>query len=164
MHAYIQDDITFTGSISGDVYVWKGHALSRVVSQAHTGPVFAMYTCLEDGLVLTAGKERKRYTRVLNMQYSYVCIYTIFAFSLPPFLPPPSSLSLTNFSLDVGDVGVKLWGVDMSRSRSFSIGQHTSTVRAVCRSKVSESVGGPEMPWPVFDSLLHHYDHCRVKF
>ena len=56
---HLQDDITFTGSISGDVYVWKGHTLSRVVSQAHTGPVFAMYTCLEDGLVLTAGKERR---------------------------------------------------------------------------------------------------------
>ena len=63
-HAYIhKDDITFTGSISGDVYVWKGHTLSRVVSQAHTGPVFAMYTCLEDGLILTAGKERRRYMK-----------------------------------------------------------------------------------------------------
>ena len=58
-HTHSQDDITFTGSISGDVYVWKGHVLSRVVSQAHSGPVFAMFTCLEDGLILTAGKERR---------------------------------------------------------------------------------------------------------
>ena len=43
---------------------------------------------------------------------------------------------------------MKLWGVDMSRSRSFSLSQHTGIVRAVCRSKVSES--GVEI-------LLHHY-------
>jgi hypothetical protein len=54
----LQDDITFTGSVSGDVFVWKSAVLSRIVSQAHSGPVMAMYTCLEDGLILSAGKER----------------------------------------------------------------------------------------------------------
>lgn len=54
-----QDDVTFTGTISGDVFVWKGHVLSRVVSQAHSGPVFAMFTSLEDGLLVSAGKERR---------------------------------------------------------------------------------------------------------
>ena len=38
---------------------------------------------------------------------------------------------------DGGSEGVKLWGVDMSRSRSFSIGDHAGVVRSVCRSKVS---------------------------
>ena len=55
LHA--QDNTTFTGSINGDVYVWKGSILSRVVSRAHSGPVFAMFTCLEDGLIVSAGKE-----------------------------------------------------------------------------------------------------------
>ena len=50
--------MTFTGSVSGDVYVWQTHLLSRVVSRAHSGPIMAMYTCLDDGLVLTGGKER----------------------------------------------------------------------------------------------------------
>ena len=50
--------MTFTGSISGDVFVWKDNVLTRLVSQAHSGPIFAMYTCLEDGLIVSAGKER----------------------------------------------------------------------------------------------------------
>ncbi|KAF6128651.1 hypothetical protein HJG60_000539 [Phyllostomus discolor] len=45
-------------TISGDVCVWKEHVLCRVVARAHTGPVFAMYTTLRDGLIVTGGKER----------------------------------------------------------------------------------------------------------
>lgn len=37
--------------------MWKGAVLCRLVSQAHSGPVFAMFTCLEDGLIVSAGKE-----------------------------------------------------------------------------------------------------------
>lgn len=44
--------------MSGDIYVWQSEQLSRVVSKAHSGPVMVMYTCLEDGLILSAGKER----------------------------------------------------------------------------------------------------------
>ncbi len=54
-----QDDVTLTGAISGDIYQWKSNVLTRVIAQAHSGPVFAMYTCLEDGLVISAGKERR---------------------------------------------------------------------------------------------------------
>ncbi len=50
--------MTFTGAVNGDVYVWQTNILLRVISQAHSGPVMAMYTCLDDGLVLSAGKER----------------------------------------------------------------------------------------------------------
>ena len=50
--------MTFTGSVSGDVFMWQSSLLSRVISRAHSGPVLAMYTCLEDGLVVSAGKER----------------------------------------------------------------------------------------------------------
>lgn len=50
--------MTFTGAVNGDVYVWQTHTLSRIVGGAHSGPVMVMYTCLEDGLVLSAGKER----------------------------------------------------------------------------------------------------------
>lgn len=50
--------MTYTGTISGDVFQWKGHVLSRVIERAHTGPVFAMYSCLKDNKILSAGKER----------------------------------------------------------------------------------------------------------
>ena len=64
-HTHTQkDDVTFTGSISGDIYMWKGTILSRVISQAHSGPVFDMYTSLDDGLVLSAGKERRYCTKI----------------------------------------------------------------------------------------------------
>ncbi len=56
---HTQDDVTFTGAVNGDVWVWQGVVLSRVVAGAHTGPVFAMFTTLEDGLLVSAGKERK---------------------------------------------------------------------------------------------------------
>ncbi|KAJ8792128.1 hypothetical protein J1605_019979 [Eschrichtius robustus] len=46
------------GTISGDVCVWKDHILCRIVARAHNGPVFAMYTTLRDGLIVTGGKER----------------------------------------------------------------------------------------------------------
>lgn len=44
------------------------------------------------------------------------------------------------FSVCSGE-GVKLWGVDMSRSRSFDLGGHASVVRSVCRSKGKILVG-----------------------
>ncbi|KAI2658968.1 Echinoderm microtubule-associated protein-like 6 [Labeo rohita] len=52
------NNLTFTGAINGDVYVWREHFLVRVVAKAHTGPVFTMYTTLRDGLIVTGGKER----------------------------------------------------------------------------------------------------------
>ncbi|TDH01611.1 hypothetical protein EPR50_G00182120 [Perca flavescens] len=56
--AFGADNLTFTGAINGDVYVWRDHYLLRVVAKAHTGPVFTMYTTLRDGLIVTGGKER----------------------------------------------------------------------------------------------------------
>ncbi|XP_004681693.1 PREDICTED: echinoderm microtubule-associated protein-like 5 isoform X1 [Condylura cristata] len=56
--AFGANNLTFTGTISGDVCVWKGHVLCRIVARAHNGPVFAMYTTLRDGLIVTGGKER----------------------------------------------------------------------------------------------------------
>ncbi|MEJ1269606.1 hypothetical protein NN561_000417 [Cricetulus griseus] len=56
--AFGANNLTFTGTISGDVCVWKDHMLCRVVARAHNGPVFAMYTTLRDGLIVTGGKER----------------------------------------------------------------------------------------------------------
>ncbi|GAB1295883.1 Echinoderm microtubule-associated protein-like 6 [Apodemus speciosus] len=52
------NNLTFTGAINGDVYVWREHFLIRLVAKAHTGPVFTMYTTLRDGLIVTGGKER----------------------------------------------------------------------------------------------------------
>uniref|UniRef100_A0A671R5K6 HELP domain-containing protein n=1 Tax=Sinocyclocheilus anshuiensis TaxID=1608454 RepID=A0A671R5K6_9TELE len=59
--AFGANNLTFTGAINGDVYVWREHFLHflvRVVAKAHTGPVFTMYTTLRDGLIVTGGKER----------------------------------------------------------------------------------------------------------
>ncbi|VFV19097.1 echinoderm microtubule-associated [Lynx pardinus] len=56
--AFGANNLTFTGAINGDVYVWKDHFLVRLVAKAHTGPVFTMYTTLRDGLIVTGGKER----------------------------------------------------------------------------------------------------------
>uniref|UniRef100_A0AAR2KFA6 HELP domain-containing protein n=1 Tax=Pygocentrus nattereri TaxID=42514 RepID=A0AAR2KFA6_PYGNA len=56
--AFGANNLTFTGAINGDVYVWRDHFLVRVVAKAHTGPVFTMYTTLRDGLIVTGGKER----------------------------------------------------------------------------------------------------------
>ncbi|KAM6956797.1 echinoderm microtubule-associated protein-like 6 [Aplochiton taeniatus] len=56
--AFGANNLTFTGAINGDVYVWRAHVLVRVVAKAHTGPVFTMYTTLRDGLIVTGGKER----------------------------------------------------------------------------------------------------------
>lgn len=54
----LQDDVTFTGAISGDIYVWKGPILAHVVERAHSGPIFAMSCCLGKSRILSAGKER----------------------------------------------------------------------------------------------------------
>ncbi|XP_068597059.1 echinoderm microtubule-associated protein-like 6 [Brachionichthys hirsutus] len=56
--AFGASNLTFTGAVSGDVYVWRQRYLLRLVAKAHTGPVFTMYTTLRDGLIVTGGKER----------------------------------------------------------------------------------------------------------
>ncbi|KAM9313939.1 echinoderm microtubule-associated protein-like 6 [Pholidichthys leucotaenia] len=56
--AFGANNLTFTGAVNGDVYVWRDHFLIRVVAKAHSGPVFTMYTTLRDGLIVTGGKER----------------------------------------------------------------------------------------------------------
>ncbi|KAJ8309461.1 hypothetical protein KUTeg_014335 [Tegillarca granosa] len=55
--AFGAGNLTYTGAMSGDVYVWKDHTLMRLVQKAHTGPVFTMFTTLRDGLIVTGGKE-----------------------------------------------------------------------------------------------------------
>ncbi|XP_012942464.1 echinoderm microtubule-associated protein-like 6 isoform X2 [Aplysia californica] len=55
--AFGANNVTYTGALSGDVYVWQDSNLTRVVQKAHTGPVFAMFTTLRDGLIVTGGKE-----------------------------------------------------------------------------------------------------------
>ena len=55
------------------IYMWTGNVLSRVITDAHTGPVFAMYTSLEDGLIVSSGKEtRYLYKCVLASVYDRV--------------------------------------------------------------------------------------------
>ena len=59
--------------------MWAGNVLSRVVTDAHTGPVFAMYTSLEDGLIVSGGKETR-----------YRCIYkSVCRFCIHPVIRSP---------------------------------------------------------------------------
>ncbi|MEQ2196069.1 Echinoderm microtubule-associated protein-like 6 [Xenoophorus captivus] len=51
----LQNNLTFTGAINGDVYVWRDHFLLRVVAKAHTGPVTK-----EGGAVKLWDQEMKR--------------------------------------------------------------------------------------------------------
>lgn len=53
-----QDDVTFTGSMSGNVYVWQHQQMIRLVQKAHNGPVFALFTTLTDGLIVSGAKEK----------------------------------------------------------------------------------------------------------
>ena len=55
---FTQENLTFTGAMNGDVFVWSGHKLARVVSRAHGGPVFAMHTTFRDGLIVSGGKDK----------------------------------------------------------------------------------------------------------
>ncbi|XP_013391678.1 echinoderm microtubule-associated protein-like 6 [Lingula anatina] len=56
--AFGANNLTYTGAMSGDVYVWKDNTLLRLVNKAHNGPVFTMFTTLRDGLIVTGGKEK----------------------------------------------------------------------------------------------------------
>ncbi|XP_071834835.1 echinoderm microtubule-associated protein-like 6 isoform X3 [Apostichopus japonicus] len=56
--AFGANNVTFTGSMSGDVFVWKDHFLARIISRAHDDAVFTLYTTLKDGLIVSGGKDR----------------------------------------------------------------------------------------------------------
>lgn len=56
---YFQGNITYTGSMIGAVFIWKDNVLIRLISDAHQGPIFTMYTSLFDGYILTGSKEKK---------------------------------------------------------------------------------------------------------
>jgi hypothetical protein len=56
---FAQDNVTYTGSMGGDIFIWKDNVLVRTVSRAHQGPIFSMYTCLFDGCIVTGAKEKK---------------------------------------------------------------------------------------------------------
>ena len=57
--------MTYTGGMSGDIFVWKDNVLLRVVLGAHSGPIFSMYTSLFDGCIVTGAKE-KVYGKIIN--------------------------------------------------------------------------------------------------
>jgi echinoderm microtubule-associated protein-like 5 len=57
--AFGQENVTYTGSMTGDIFVWKDIVLTRVINNAHNGPIFSMYTSLFDGCIVTGAKERK---------------------------------------------------------------------------------------------------------
>ncbi|XP_041352370.1 echinoderm microtubule-associated protein-like 6 isoform X2 [Gigantopelta aegis] len=55
--AFGANNLTYTGALSGDVYVWHDNTLARLVQKAHNGPIFTMFTTLRDGLIVTGAKE-----------------------------------------------------------------------------------------------------------
>ncbi len=52
-------NITYTGSMGGEIFIWKDNVLIRAVLNAHKGPIFTMYTSLFDGCIVTGSKEKK---------------------------------------------------------------------------------------------------------
>jgi len=55
----IQEKVTYTGCVTGDIWVWKDAQLERIVKSAHNGPVFSLYTSLSDGLIVSGSKEKR---------------------------------------------------------------------------------------------------------
>ncbi|XP_047459469.1 echinoderm microtubule-associated protein-like 6 [Mugil cephalus] len=53
--ASAKDDITYSGALNGDVYIWKNLNLIRTVQSAHGAGIFSMYSC-EEGFA-TGGRD-----------------------------------------------------------------------------------------------------------
>jgi echinoderm microtubule-associated protein-like 5 len=37
-----QENVTYTGTMGGDIFIWKENVLIRAVKHAHLGPIFSM--------------------------------------------------------------------------------------------------------------------------
>ncbi|OCT79280.1 hypothetical protein XELAEV_18026090mg [Xenopus laevis] len=53
--ACAKDDVTYSGALNGDIYVWKGLTLTRTIQGAHSAGIFSMYAC-EEGFA-TGGRD-----------------------------------------------------------------------------------------------------------
>ncbi|XP_024149583.1 echinoderm microtubule-associated protein-like 6 isoform X1 [Oryzias melastigma] len=53
--ASAKEDITYSGALNGDVYVWKGLNLIRTVQSAHGAGIFSLFSC-EEGFA-TGGRD-----------------------------------------------------------------------------------------------------------
>ncbi|KAF1375382.1 hypothetical protein PFLUV_G00219450 [Perca fluviatilis] len=53
--ASAKDDLTYSGALNGDIYVWKLLNLIRTVQAAHGAGIFSMYSC-EEGFA-TGGRD-----------------------------------------------------------------------------------------------------------
>ncbi|CAF0889090.1 unnamed protein product [Brachionus calyciflorus] len=52
------ENLSYTGSMGGDVFIWKDNVLIRTILRAHQGPIFSMYTSLFDGCIVSGAKEK----------------------------------------------------------------------------------------------------------
>ncbi|KAF3850407.1 hypothetical protein F7725_012179 [Dissostichus mawsoni] len=50
-----KEELTYSGALNGDVYVWKGFSLVRTVAAAHGAGIFSMHAC-EEGFA-TGGRD-----------------------------------------------------------------------------------------------------------
>jgi WD40 repeat protein len=41
------DDVVYTGTLSGDIYQWKGYNLESVIKSAHNGAIHSMHNSAE---------------------------------------------------------------------------------------------------------------------
>ncbi|EMP26071.1 Echinoderm microtubule-associated protein-like 6, partial [Chelonia mydas] len=53
--ACAKEDVTYSGALNGDIYVWKGLNLVRTIQGAHSAGIFSMYGC-EEGFA-TGGRD-----------------------------------------------------------------------------------------------------------
>uniref|UniRef100_A0A8C1K6D7 EMAP like 6 n=1 Tax=Cyprinus carpio TaxID=7962 RepID=A0A8C1K6D7_CYPCA len=53
--ATAKDEVTYSGALNGDIYVWKGLNLTRTIQAAHGAGIFSMHSC-EEGFA-TGGRD-----------------------------------------------------------------------------------------------------------
>lgn len=81
---FLQNNTTYTGALSGDVYIWSTNSLVKIVKQVHSGPVFTMFTTVKDGLIVTGGKDKGYILSVIKVFIKHLkrltVIYEFFEF------------------------------------------------------------------------------------
>uniref|UniRef100_A0A3B4AAR7 EMAP like 5 n=1 Tax=Periophthalmus magnuspinnatus TaxID=409849 RepID=A0A3B4AAR7_9GOBI len=148
-----QNNLTFTGTISGDVCVWKEHILVRIVAKAHTGPVFTMYTTLRDGLIVTGGKERPNAEIIEVGEKNAACNILVNGHMDGPIWGLGTHPSRDVFLSAAEDGTVRLWDIPEKVSMFsvsiyfFNIVKINDSHRSVYFSVESENAEQGQ-PWP----------------
>ena len=94
--------LTYTGSMLGDIYVWREHQLVKIIAKAHKGPIFAMFSTQSDGFIVTGAKEP-----ATSGENSVVKIWDSELNRSRPFSVQPLALSSNGDEINMKSVCVK---------------------------------------------------------